>query len=58
MKHPSGAKARVGFAGLMYGLKPVPFPEKGVRNIQSGAAQADEEAPAGNRIRLPLILVT
>jgi hypothetical protein len=25
MKHPSGAKARVDFAGFMYGLKPVPF---------------------------------
>jgi hypothetical protein len=26
-KHPSGAKARVDFAGFMYGLKPVPFTE-------------------------------
>jgi hypothetical protein len=24
-KHPSGAKARIDFAGFMYGLKPVPF---------------------------------
>ncbi len=27
-KHPSGAKARVDSAALMYGLKPVPFKEK------------------------------
>jgi hypothetical protein len=27
-KHPSGAKARIDFAGFMYGLKPVPFTAK------------------------------
>jgi hypothetical protein len=40
-KHPSGAKARVDFAGFMYGLKPVPFTE------MSFSAACEAPAPSG-----------
>jgi len=37
-KRPSGAKARIDFAGLMYGLKPVPF-------IESSFSASSEVVP-------------
>ncbi len=41
-RHPSGAKALFDFAGLMYGLKPVPFDEQGNSALGQAPIWADD----------------
>jgi threonylcarbamoyladenosine tRNA methylthiotransferase MtaB len=41
-RHPSGAKALFDFAGLMYGLKPVPFNEQGNSAFGQAPIWADD----------------
>jgi hypothetical protein len=45
-KHPSGAKARIDIAGLMYGLKPVPFTEASVSATCEAARFQSSQFPA------------